>query len=1474
MNPLQIRLAALRRWLRLVITVRGVCQLVTLVLVLTTLAGWVDWRVHLPDLVRAAVLAGTLGSAGFVAFRHLLGPLQAPADDLSLALRIEAIHPFLKDELASTIQFLAQPENGGGTGSARLRCEAVERGLRKAEYLDFRRVIDTRGLPVTGLFLVGMGALTLLIVLLYPAHARTALERLTNPFGGRDWPRQTRLEIQAPSRIARGEVFEIRGLVYGIAPSQAVIEYEGDGNWQQSCSVFAGKNGAPATLTARRERVERSFRFQVKANDAVTDWQEVTVSAPPVLVPLEGRPSPQVRLHFPAYTDMTPLDLPDGSGDIEAVAGTRITLRAATDRPIARAWIEYRPDQLWVRPACWLGAVGTIHPAAALVATAAGQAIGGRVPIQVDATGCGLSVSFSPGCSGMYALRFEDETGLGNARVFDLRVFRDPEPTVHLERPSSQHDSLEVLPNALINLRVHAEDPQFALRSVYLEYRYCKTDPPQRMALYDHEAVGRALGVFLGSMSGRVGPLLPLRLRPASLQITRQLSLNQIKHLDQSDLREGDVITLQVCADDFDDVAVDKQPGRSHEVDIRIVGRSMLEAGLNTAQQQLQQELMRLRKRQQDAVRQLISPAQQWDKTGRLRDQDIDQLLQAEQLQQQIRARMGTPQEGLLAEAARILQTMRDNHLPRTGAQDRLETVQAELGRLARDELPQIESALTRARKDKNASSNSRPLLGKSRGPLSEARQHQDEVDQTLGELLKLMETWGSFNEVKGEARAVFQEQRRLHEETRRLDNDGTRGKRVDDLSQEQRAALDKVAESQNKLRERSGELVERMDRMARQPQDKENPMAEAFRAAARQGQQDNLGGQMQRAGQMIRDNQLQGAAEAQQKAMQTLEDMVQSLEKNQRERELERLRKKLQEAEDKLADLIERQDQLRKKTREAEQTADLAQRQEQLKMLFRQQEQLRQETQQLVRELSRLRSARAGQAVGDASDMMERAGQQMSRDEQSEDAEEEALNRLNEARRELRQERQEIEEELAREKLAKTSDQIKRLRERQDAAIAESTRIEREVLQAKKWDRNHLISLGRVAENQQELGAETEAVAKDKLAGARVFARMLTKSADAMRRAADRIRTYREQTIEKPEEAVFDAECGRLQREALHRLDQLLEALKPKKESARRAPERDAAPAGGNQSKGSDDRIGFLAQVRGLRLLQQDVNDRTAAFAKQHPDTSQLSTEERHGLELLRQEQAEIAEILEELARPAIPEGALPKKGVTAVLLVLPATGRGQPPPDAPEPPVRLKKKERPKPPEEAEEKTEPVRPRQPQPGGDPQEITNLEEDTAAILARVSKNMGAVDERLGKIDPGEGTQQVQRDIVKDLDALLEKAKQPQQQQQNASRSPTARDPRDQSSGNQQTNQPSGTRSQAKAERKHQTAGQIGGGGKDKPEGASRIADLYKDVWGHLPETLRQEIDQYAKERFMAKYDDLLKQYYSTIATKGHRKGD
>jgi hypothetical protein len=272
----------------------------------------------------------------------------------------------------------------------------------------------------------------------------------------------------------------------------------------------------------------------------------------------------------------------------------------------------------------------------------------------------------------------------------------------------------------------------------------------------------------------------------------------------------------------------------------------------------------------------------------------------------------------------------------------------------------------------------------------------------------------------------------------------------------------------------------------------------------------------------------------------------------------------------------------------------------------------------------------------------MTRAGQQMDLNQDAEEALEETLDRLQEARRALTKEMAEVEEELAREKLAKVADQLKRFRERQESFIREADRIQQQSLQQRIWDRALLGSLNDLGENQKILGEETEGLGKDKLVGANVFTHILSKAARGMIQAAQVIQKQFDKARETPENPEMEMEIGKCQREALRRIDQLLDALKPEKGLAQRSQPQEETPGeGAGKTKGEGDGIGVLAQLKGLRLLQHEVFERTETFGKKHPELAKLTTEEQREIENLRKEQQEIAQMLEELTRGIELEGA-----------------------------------------------------------------------------------------------------------------------------------------------------------------------------------------------------------------------------------------
>ncbi len=193
------------------------------------------------------------------------------------------------------------------------------------------------------------------------------------------------------------------------------------------------------------------------------------------------------------------------------------------------------------------------------------------------------------------------------------------------------------------------------------------------------------------------------------------------------------------------------------------------------------------------------------------------------------------------------------------------------------------------------------------------------------------------------------------------------------------------------------------------------------------------------------------------------------------------------------------------------------------------------------------------------------------------------------------------------------------------------------------------------------------------------------------------------------------------------------------------------------------------------------------------------------------------------------------------------------------------------------------------------------LEREVQETINRLSKNFRKVEDKLQKKDPGDDTQQVQKDIIKDLDELIDQTRrqeeqmqdqqnQQQQQQQQGQRSQQSKRQRMMQAQRNRQQRNRSARRQQQGQRQNQLSRQQqqqqqdqpqGGDGSNPPDGgaakrdfAAKTADLYKDIWGHLPETLRQEMTQYTREQFMPKYNELLKQYYATIAEKGRKQGD
>ncbi|HVS34129.1 MAG TPA: hypothetical protein VMS17_01025 [Gemmataceae bacterium] len=702
---LRQRLAALRRRIRRTAIIRGVSRLVLFTAVMAVGVCYFDWQWHLHSLIRAELLVFWLASMGLLAWRYLYQPLSQRCNDLSLALRLEERFPALNDALASTVQFLDVPDGAGGE-SASLRGEAVKRTLTRAKSYDFNRIVDARYLRTIAACaaLAAVGAVTL--ALIWPGPAYSGLTRLLNPFNNRDLPPKSLVTLipnSPPSRVSKGEPYEINARITGFLPPNAkakvIVHMDGYSTREYATDVVA-QDDKSAKLEFRLDNVESSFHFRVGYNDFETKEYAVQVVPPPGFA--EQGLWPQVQLFPPAYTQLpSPQAQPPGQGEVNAVLGTRVVVRAAVDRPLRAAWIDY--------PGVPKAAAGALGMAGAQ-ASAAGAVI--RAPAVLDENRTSFTVDFTPRQSGLYALHFEDETGLGATHHFGLNILEDPAPTVTLDRPSSQRDVLTVLPTAELPLQATAADPFYGLRSVRLEY-HLQSDATARQQLMLHDAAKAA---------GPSAEAVPANQRPTRLEFNQTLSMASLHRPDGKPLQENDVVVLQAVADDWDDVSPDKAPGRSAEVEIHIVGAEAFKQQWDQEDQELQQELIRLREKQQQALEaaeaaedrlkqiEKIQPTEgdqsEHAKKGqaevaKLQKDVADQLSKAQQRQREIKEGVGDADHGARARAARLLESLKQNgKSTNEPSHDRLERTDQELRKIAEEQLPPIDPKLAQALKE------------------------------------------------------------------------------------------------------------------------------------------------------------------------------------------------------------------------------------------------------------------------------------------------------------------------------------------------------------------------------------------------------------------------------------------------------------------------------------------------------------------------------------------------------------------------------------------------------------------------------------------------------------------------------------------------------------------------------------------------------------------------------------------------------
>ncbi len=136
--------------------------------------------------------------------------------------------------------------------------------------------------------------------------------------------------------------------------------------------------------------------------------------------------------------------------------------------------------------------------------------------------------------------------------------------------------------------------------------------------------------------------------------------------------------------------------------------------------------------------------------------------------------------------------------------------------------------------------------------------------------------------------------------------------------------------------------------------------------------------------------------------------------------------------------------------------------------------------------------------------------------------------------------------------------------------------------------------------------------------------------------------------------------------------------------------------------------------------------------------------------------------------------------------------------------------------------------------------------------LAEIGRQMRAVEKRIAQRDTSDQTQSDQGKIVDALEQLIEQAKKQGARGNN-------------SASGRGTGKAGVGDGQAQPGAPQESTDRVGKPQTDTPQTAD-VRNLLQRIWGHLPEKMRDEMQNAVSDQFLPKYEKLIEEYYQRLA--------
>ena len=142
---------------------------------------------------------------------------------------------------------------------------------------------------------------------------------------------------------------------------------------------------------------------------------------------------------------------------------------------------------------------------------------------------------------------------------------------------------------------------------------------------------------------------------------------------------------------------------------------------------------------------------------------------------------------------------------------------------------------------------------------------------------------------------------------------------------------------------------------------------------------------------------------------------------------------------------------------------------------------------------------------------------------------------------------------------------------------------------------------------------------------------------------------------------------------------------------------------------------------------------------------------------------------------------------------------------------------------------------------------------------------MRVAEELISRQVTSQKTQRLQQQVIEDLNRLIEQLRKQCQSGQCNSKSA----PKPGAKPGNKSRAGSGENTGANQPAKEST--ERNGGKASDREDLARLQQMLKQIWGHLPPKLRDQMQSSSIEEFLPKYEKLIEDYYTRLAEEGNQ---